>query len=129
MDDETYVLRRRWSVEEKRAIVTEAFSSGNVIATAKRHGIQAHQIYRWRERFEWRKPVSAFLPVSILPGKEADHPAPVSDQCDEQPVAGAGRNREPRIEVLLARGRRIIVVGRFDVDAVLKLAQGLEGLR
>jgi transposase-like protein len=27
-----------------------ALSSGNVIATAKRHGIQAQQIYRWRER-------------------------------------------------------------------------------
>lgn len=48
MDDETYVRRRRWSTEEKRAVVTEALSSGNVIATAKRHGIQAQQIYRWR---------------------------------------------------------------------------------
>lgn len=43
MDDETYVRRRRWSMEEKRAVVTEALSSGNVIATAKRHGIQAQQ--------------------------------------------------------------------------------------
>lgn len=48
MDDGTYVRRRRWSSEEKRAVVTEALSSGNVIATAKRHGIQAQQIYRWR---------------------------------------------------------------------------------
>jgi transposase-like protein len=32
--------------------VAEALSSGNVIATAKRHAIQAQQIYRWRERLE-----------------------------------------------------------------------------
>lgn len=38
MDDGTYVRRRRWSSEEKRAVVTEALSSGNVIATANRHG-------------------------------------------------------------------------------------------
>ncbi len=44
MDDETYVRRRHWSVEEKRAIVTEVLASGNVIATANRHGIQAQQI-------------------------------------------------------------------------------------
>jgi transposase len=33
MDDGTYVRRRRWSAEEKRAVVSEAFSSGNVVAT------------------------------------------------------------------------------------------------
>ena len=61
MDDATYVRRRRWSPQEKRAVVTESVTSGNVIATAKRHGIQAQQIYRWRERLEarpglWRFP-------------------------------------------------------------------------
>lgn len=48
--DEEYVRRRRWNRDEKRAIVEEAAASGNVIGTAKRHGIQAQQIYRWRER-------------------------------------------------------------------------------
>jgi hypothetical protein len=41
--------RRRVSRREKRAIVDEPAASGNVISTAKRHRIQAHQIYRWRE--------------------------------------------------------------------------------
>jgi transposase len=49
VDDETYVRRCRWSVEEKRAVVSEALSSGNVIATAKRHRIQAQQIGRFEE--------------------------------------------------------------------------------
>ncbi|TXN07171.1 transposase [Methylobacterium sp. WL103] len=52
VDDATYVRRRRWSAQEKRAVVTESVASGNVIVTAKRHGIQAQQIYRWRERME-----------------------------------------------------------------------------
>ncbi len=49
MDDGTYVRCRHWSAEEKRAVVTEALSTGNVIATAKRHGIQAQQIELWRQ--------------------------------------------------------------------------------
>ena len=65
VDDETYVRRRRWSVEEKRAVVDEALSSGNVIATAKRHRLQAQQIYRWRERLDERQSPAAFLAVSI----------------------------------------------------------------
>ncbi|MFA6968947.1 MULTISPECIES: transposase [Bosea] len=79
MDDETYVRRRRWSVEEKRAVVGEALSSGNVIATAKRHGIQAQQIYRWRERLDERQSPTAFLPVSIAPDSVPLSPAPVLD--------------------------------------------------
>lgn len=46
--DEEYVRRRRWRRDEKRAIVEEAATCGNVIGTAKRHRIQAQQIYRKR---------------------------------------------------------------------------------
>ena len=67
MEGETYVRRRRWSAQEKRAVVTEALASGNVIGTAKRHGIQAQQIYRWRERLEAQQAPAAFLPLSVAP--------------------------------------------------------------
>ncbi len=116
MDEETYVRRRRWSAEEKRAVVTEALSCGNVIATAKRHGIQAQQIYRWRERLEERQRPTAFLPVSIAPDEVPLGPAPVLDPS-------------PRIEIVLSCGRRIIAEGGVDVDAMLRLARGLEALR
>ena len=46
MGDETYARRRHWNWDEKRAVIEEAATSGNVIATAKRHGIQAQQISR-----------------------------------------------------------------------------------
>lgn len=126
MDGETYVRRRRWSSDEKRAVVTEALTSGNVIATAKRHGIQAQQIYRWRERLDERQSPTAFLPVSIGPPPVAPSPAPVLDQ-DQRPVALL--DRSPRVEIVLSCGRRIITEGGIDVDAMLKLARGLEALR
>lgn len=126
MDDGTYVRRRRWSSEEKRAVVTEALSSGNVIATAKRHGIQAQQIYRWRERLEERQGQTAFLPVSIAADSAPLSPTPVLDQ-DHSPAAML--DRSPRVEIVLRCGRRIIVEGAVDADTLLTLARGLEALR
>lgn len=126
MDDGTYVRRRRWSSEEKRAVVTEALSSGNVIATAKRHSIQAQQIYRWRERLEERQGQTVFLPVSVAPDATSVRPAPVLDQ-DHSPTAML--DRSARVEIVLRCGRRVIAEGGVDIDMMLKLARGLEALR
>ena len=129
MGDETYVRRRRWSLEEKRTVVTEALSSGNVIATAKRHRIQAQQIYRWRERFDERESPTAFLPVSIGPGSVPLSPTPVLDQGSQDHEPAAMLDRSPRVEIVLSAGRRIIAEGGFDIDVMLKLARGLEALK
>jgi transposase len=129
MDDGTYVRRRRWSVEEKRGIVTEALSSGNVIATAKRHNIQAQQIYRWRELLDERQSQTAFLPVSIAPDSVPPGPAPVLDQDRQDHSPAAMLDRSQRVEIVLSAGRRIIAEGSIDIDVILKLARGLEALR
>ncbi|KQZ16604.1 hypothetical protein ASD50_08365 [Mesorhizobium sp. Root552] len=129
MDDETYVRRRRWSMEEKRAVVTEALSSGNVIATAKRHGIQAQQIYRWRERLDERQSPTAFLPVSIAPDSVPLSPTPVLDQGSKDHSPAAMLDRPPRVEIVLSVGRRVIAEGGVDIDVLLRLARGLEALR
>ena len=44
-------------------------------------------------------------------------------------VAPGSEAARPRIEVVLGSGRKIIVEGGVDIDAVLKLARGLEALR
>ncbi|TXM66583.1 transposase [Methylobacterium sp. WL12] len=133
MDDATYVRRRRWSAQEKRAVVAESVTSGNVIATAKRHGIQAQQIYRWRERLEAQPAPGAFLSVAVASDLGPSSPAPVPASL----LDGASRDRDPtsrperspRVEIVLSAGRRIIVEGGIEVDAVLALARGLEGFR
>lgn len=129
MDDGTYVRRRHWSVEEKRAVVTEALSTGNVIATAKRHGIQAQQIYRWRERLEERQGQTAFLPVSVAPDSVLPGPTRVPDQGGQDHSPAAMLDRSPRVEIVLSAGRRVIAEGGVDIDVILKLARGLEALR
>jgi transposase len=129
MDDGTYVRRRRWSIDEKRAVVTEALSSGNVIATAKRHGIQAQQIYRWRELLDERQSQTAFLPVSIATDSVPLGPTPVLDQGNQDHSPAAMLDRSQRVEIVLSAGRRIIAEGSVDIDVMLKLARGLEALR
>ena len=42
--------RRRWSAEQKRAIVSAAFSPGAVVTeVARRADVNSGQIYRWRD--------------------------------------------------------------------------------
>ncbi|WP_371126510.1 hypothetical protein [Bosea sp. (in: a-proteobacteria)] len=103
-------------------------SSGNVIATTKRHGIQAQQIYRWRERLDERQSPTAFLPVSIAPDPVSPNPAPVLDQGIPDPSPAVMLDRSPRVEIVLSAGRRIIAEGGVDIDAMLRLARGLEAL-
>lgn len=129
MGGETYVRRRHWSAQEKRAVVTEARTSGNVIATAKRHGIQAQQIYRWRERLEARSAPAAFLPLSVIPDPAPPRPAPVLDDPSRDRDPAARLDRSPRVEIVLSAGRRIIVDEGVALDTVLRLVRGLEALR
>lgn len=129
MDDETYVRRRRWSPEQKRAVVAEALTSGNVIGTAKRHGIQAQQIYRWRERLEARPVPAAFLPLSVAPDPMLPSPAPVLDDVSRDRDPALRLDRLRRVEIVLSAGCRIIVEEGVDTDAVLRLVRGLEALR
>jgi transposase len=63
--------RRRWSDEDKRAIVAESFAPGAVVAeVARRVDVSPGQIYRWRQ--EMRAAVAGFAPLLIAaPGGEA----------------------------------------------------------
>ena len=44
--------RRRWSAEEKAAIVQETYASGmSVSLVARRHGIAPNQLFTWRRLY------------------------------------------------------------------------------
>jgi transposase len=58
--------RRRWSEDQKRAIVAEAFSPGaSVSAVARRADVVPGQIYRWRR--ELSGAVAGFAEVVVSP--------------------------------------------------------------
>jgi transposase len=58
--------RRRWSEDQKRAIVAEAFAHGaSVCDVARRADVVSGQIYRWRR--ELGSAVAGFAEVMVSP--------------------------------------------------------------
>jgi transposase len=83
--------RRRWSAEQKRAIVTESLAPGAVVTEiARRAEICPGQIYRWRQEIGVGH---GFAQVLIAPvGDGAECPAPPAIEIE---FAGKARVRIP----------------------------------
>jgi transposase len=61
--------RRRWSAEQKRSIVAEAFAPGaSVCEVARRRNVVPGQIYRWRH--DLRSAAAGFAEVMVTPGRD-----------------------------------------------------------
>lgn len=112
--------RRRWTEDAKARIVLESLAGPRLVsATARRHGISRSQLLAWRralriERSE-AEPVSGFVPAVIMPEPPAGATAP----CSAKPG-------DDRIEIVLARGRRIIVGAGVDAAALSRVLDVLE---
>ena len=116
--DERFVIvadaRRRWSREQKQAIVAEcADDRASVSAVARKHNIATSLLFRWRREIGVTKPPVAakpkFLAVSL--------PAPVTPSNTEGGL----------IEIELVGGRRLRVSGRVDGDGLRRVIEVLEG--
>jgi transposase len=70
--------RRRWSDEEKLAILRETTQPGAIVAVvARRYGIGTGQLYTWRKQL-LRGAMAGFVPVEMMsaePAQERIHPA------------------------------------------------------
>ena len=117
--------RRRFSIEQKLAVLAEATAPGaNLSVIARRHGLLPAQLYKWRRLAELGVigvPGASELPsfvavditkeVSALPVPvAADKPAEINDVPRRRRRKKAGL-----IEIELAGGRRVRV--DRDVDA------------
>ena len=75
--------RRRWTEEQKRAIVAESFAPGAMVSdVARRADISSSQIYRWRQELR-ATPVSGFTPVLIASESPATN---IENGCREAPA-------------------------------------------
>jgi transposase len=110
--------RRRWSPQEKLRIVEESFSAPRrVSATARRHGISNQLLFAWRKAYREGRlgeaGICAFVPAQI-----------VTERPERGTESGSGR-----MEVVSANGRRVIVERDVDVEALLRIIEGLERLQ
>jgi transposase len=108
--------RRRWSVEEKQAIVAESLEPNvSVAAIARKHGIGTGQLYGWRHQFLANRTgkTASFARVELLnePHQRAD----------------LAQARSGRIEIVLPNGPTIRVDSQVDEHALRRVLGVLRG--
>jgi transposase len=85
--------RRRWSIEQKQAIVTAAFEPGVVVReVARRCDVTSSLIYRWRR--DLRAAANGFARVLVAPAGDGIA-APQTVPAIEIEFAGNARVRIP----------------------------------
>jgi transposase len=107
--------RRRWSDEEKLRIIEESFSGPRLAsATARRHGLSKQLLFGWRKAYRAGQfgGVEGFVPAIVA--LDARKKVEKAERC--------------RVEVVIANGRRVIVDGAVNVEALLRIVAGLERL-
>jgi transposase len=116
--------RRRFSVEQKLAILTEATARGaNLSEVARRHGLLPAQVYKWRRLADLGvigMPGASELPSFVAVEITQDVPSLPAPLPEGKPatVDSARRRRRKKagvIEIELESGRRVRV--DRDVDA------------
>ena len=86
--------RRRWSEEQKRAIVAASLAPGAMVSDiARRADVGAGQIYRWRK--EVRAVADGFAPVLIAPRDTAPGDPACAEPAIEIELTGKVRVRIP----------------------------------
>jgi transposase len=104
--------RRRWSEEEKRAIVAESLApEATVREVARRADVCPGQIYRWRQEF--RTVANGFAQVLIAP------PEPSAGLADRAAVG------EAAIEVEFAGKVRVRIPGSVPADLAAAVVKAL----
>jgi transposase-like protein len=113
--------RRRWSEDEKRALVAETFVSGQTVnGVARRHNISRSMLFGWRKQYcetGFAAPASAsigFTPVAIAQ-PDASEPA-----MPPTPPAVV-----PLIELEFGRGVRLRISGAVDPDLAAAVMKAL----
>jgi transposase len=112
--------RRRWSWDQKRAIVEESLAPHvSAAAIARRHGIGTGQLYTWRRQLLKRQLADTprFARVEVA----AESPRLIG------PIASSGVGTAGTIEITLADGTLVRVNADVDEPALRRVLGVLRG--
>jgi transposase len=109
--------RRRWTVEQKLAILRDAFGSdGSVRDACERHGVGSGQIYTWR-RQAMSGELTGVQPPALPSFAEVEVAAlPVPTMASPEPALPGGQ-----IGIELSSGVRLTVDAAVDADALARV--------
>lgn len=128
--------RRFWSEEEKRLICEQTRVPGvSVAQVARRYSMNANMVFKWLRDARFSPDASGteagdvFLPVEVSELDIAASPStidlsPAVPAVPDPPVCSSGVLAQ-RFEITLSDGRRILIEGPTELDAVIGLVKGL----
>jgi transposase len=133
--------RRRFSLEQKVAVLAEACAPGVVISeVARRHGLLPSQVFKWRRLAALGVigiPGTSELPSFVAVEVAAEPPTTASEPVGEGsakraiPARTSSAEHWERpagvIEIELGAGRCVRVVGEVDADALRRVLDVLDG--
>lgn len=122
--------RRKWSAQEKMAIVAESLAEGAVVSeVARRHGLSPQQVFGWRSRLRnavtGSAPSSDAAPAFVPAIVEDEPPSPAPALPATVAMVAAGVDPAP-IEIALG-GVIVRVRGDADPRALTTVLKALRG--
>ena len=115
------VPRRRRSIEEKRRIVEETLASGASVAqVARRHAVNANQVFYWRKRYREGR-LGQSRSSNLLPVTVSDTPRSKSRRGCAPTQSNCGA-----LEIKLPKGQ-VRVTGSVDAEALRTVLECLQG--
>jgi transposase len=114
--------RRRWSWEQKQAIVAESVAPrASPTAIARKYGLNTGQLYTWRRQILRRVP-AVVAPAGFARVDVVEEPARSASPTPTVPMARSGL-----IEVVLPGGASVRVDGCVDERALRRVLAALRG--
>lgn len=106
--------RRLWTEALKRQIVAETIEPGaSVSIVARRHDVNANQLFKWRREMAPEQPAAAEQSVTMLPVQIGPEPS--------EPHRRA--RRSGTIEITMACGARVCVRGEVSSETLRQVVE------
>ena len=126
--------RRRWTIEEKAALLAEVEAEGGKVKlVARRHRVSESLLYNWRSA--WKAAANAaigasgtvaFVPLGVLDDACCEAPAALPPAEPQRPHR-RGEGRAGAIEIALPDGARIRVDALVNEKALSRVLRAMRG--
>ena len=128
-ETEIITRRRKWTAEEKAALLAEIEAEdGRVAMVARRHGLSESLLYNWRSVAKASVPTNEpepmeFRPIGVIGRPNEAVPALLA------PAAAQGHRDERgcKIEIALPNGVRLRVNGSVSEKALSRVLRAVKG--
>lgn len=123
--------RRKWSPEEKAALLAEIEAEGGrVTVVARRHGISESLLYNWRSAWKMAAELRAdpveFVPIGMIGSVSGSSP-PLLTGPELSAASRPDDDRAGKIEIALPGGTRISVDASVNEKALSRVLRALKG--